>query len=754
MLNEVPCVMQMRKAAFALLAVLALSAIVILGQGQTDQSATSAATPLPPNKVWYTYDPWIEQYANSLREYYGFEKCEYFIDGNYILFLFSDDGSSSFSLSLFDKEQEIFVDDLGKAYKLYYNYYLHKNKNEIVNSLRSKLNSQEANAEIIMQFSNSWAVKGGYLVADVTAWARGFLSCYPDLQCTLDLMQLAKDEELSMLDADMTYYDILDQIVERSSIYPAAVDKTEKAVMELKKQDLEGQQGVLEIASNSLDLLKIGAEVNNLPNVPSESLSTLDDIFAQRRRMEVGLSLSNTLASVVADAIITSGDYEKASRFGLFANWHAQVAEMYAKRARDELGLFEINPSIENYHKMVRDCTNAYDNLAIGYALLSAIVESQKNTNTGWAASLIAEKFDIMRSDLSKAFGINVQKPNDLIRAYQDLADKNLEWREDAQEMDAVFERNLLKQISQEMIVPGTSKSIEKTTTTEVEVKFPDPNLEAEIRAAINKPGGTIYSADLEELTILDVESSGIKNIAGLEHCTNLQDLSLGCNPITDISPLSGLTNLQNLNLNDATPFRHSQITDISPLSGLTNLQSLGLACLPITDISPLSGLTNLLFLNLNQDPIADISPLSGLTNLQTLWLNYDQIIDISPLAGLTNLQDLDLGGNNKITDVSPLSGLTNLQTLNLDANTITDISPLSGLTNLQTLWLRFNQIIDISPLAGLTNLQNLDLGYNKITDVSPLSGLTKLQTLSLGGNTITDISPLSGLTDFKHKDW
>src|SRR5512137_1127812 len=110
---------------------------------------------------------------------------------------------------------------------------------------------------------------------------------------------------------------------------------------------------------------------------------------------------------------------------------------MYAERARKDLELFELNPSIENYHKLVRDCINAYDNLAMGYELMSAIVDSQKETPTGWATTGIA-KLDILRSDLSRSFGINVQQPDDLIRTYQDLAAKNLEWREDAQEMDAV----------------------------------------------------------------------------------------------------------------------------------------------------------------------------------------------------------------------------------------------------------------------------------------------------------------------------
>ena len=235
------------------------------------------------------------------------------------------------------------------------------------------------------------------------------------------------------------------------------------------------------------------------------------------------------------------------------------------------------------------------------------------------------------------------------------------------------------------------------------EVSIPDPNLEAAIREAIGKPTGPITEEDLQGITSLDASERGIEDLTGLEYCTNLQDLNLPFNQIADITPLSGLSNLQSLSL-----WENHQIADISPLSGLSNLQRLDIA--------------------------------------------VNQIADISPLSGLSNLWSLTLGGN-QITDISPLSGLSNLRWLDLGDNQITDISPLSGLSNLQNLWLPVNQIADISPLAGLSNLQRLLLGGNQITDISPLSGLTLIgerdkewwweTDLDLSNNNITDIQPL-----------
>jgi Leucine-rich repeat (LRR) protein len=149
--------------------------------------------------------------------------------------------------------------------------------------------------------------------------------------------------------------------------------------------------------------------------------------------------------------------------------------------------------------------------------------------------------------------------------------------------------------------------SAETSFTTEgaLAVTFPDPNLEAAIRAAIDKPTGDIYPSDLEALTALNASGKGIADLTGLEYCTNLLNLDLGGNLyISDISVLGDLTNLQTLDLHA------NQISDVSALTGLTNLWNLGLGSNQISDISALADLTNMKYLGLDSNQISDISPL------------------------------------------------------------------------------------------------------------------------------------------------
>ena len=213
--------------------------------------------------------------------------------------------------------------------------------------------------------------------------------------------------------------------------------------------------------------------------------------------------------------------------------------------------------------------------------------------------------------------------------------------------------------------------------------------------------------------------------ILGEQFSTDLTVLSLD-GPLTneDILPLKYMTELKGLWIGVLDPFH--QITDLSPLAGLTNLE----------DIS------------LNADYVTDISAFAGLTNLRSIHLVRSQVSDLSPLAGLTNLVTLQFAAS-QITDITPLAGLTNLTSLDLSWNQISDITPLAGLTNLHSIWLPVNQITDITPLAahinnGRSNLLHLRLSDNQISDLTSLTDFEYFDSLWLDGNPITDFSPIA----------
>ena len=255
-------------------------------------------------------------------------------------------------------------------------------------------------------------------------------------------------------------------------------------------------------------------------------------------------------------------------------------------------------------------------------------------------------------------------------------------------------------------------------------------------------PGEAIWPIMPEAMAALDsliIAPSGLRDLTGIEHATDLTYLHFDGNQVADLSPLAGLTELTLLYVGA------NAVTDVTPLAGLTNLYSLYLQGNAIADVSPLAALADLRYLRLDANAITDISPLAALGGLAVLGLDHNDIADIGALSMLTELTELHLDAN-RIVDLSPLQSLTNLAVLGLDDNGFGNIRPLAQLTKLRDVYLRGNAIRDLSPLGRLTKLTYLYLDRNAIVELGPLATLD-LHHLSLSGNAITDIGPLAATT-------
>ena len=286
--------------------------------------------------------------------------------------------------------------------------------------------------------------------------------------------------------------------------------------------------------------------------------------------------------------------------------------------------------------------------------------------------------------------------------------------------------------ITQPEVIPGAH------------VPIPDPNLRTAVAEELGKSlNAPITAEEMNGLRRLEAENRGIRDLTGLHFATNLGELFLTGNQISDLSPIVGLINLRTLHLFD------NPIPDMSLVKGLKNLTELAFNDARVSDLSPLAVLTNLRELHFAGNNVSDLSPLAGLTKLDTLYFPRNNISDLSPLAGLINLEVLSFWTNN-ISDISPLSGLINLKHFDFGANEITDLSPLTGLVNLRGMRTWGNPISDISPLAEITSLEAVDICGAELSDLSPLAALPRLKELYLvnvGNSDISSLSKLTGLT-------
>lgn len=105
----------------------------------------------------------------------------------------------------------------------------------------------------------------------------------------------------------------------------------------------------------------------------------------------------------------------------------------------------------------------------------------------------------------------------------------------------------------------------------------------------------SIYLEDIEEF---ELSSSDINDLDGVQFCINARAIDVSNNRISDLTPLTGLTNLEELDLSD------NQIGYIDGLSNLTKLKSVLLANNYIEDISPLFELSDLEYADLSGNKI------------------------------------------------------------------------------------------------------------------------------------------------------
>jgi len=179
-----------------------------------------------------------------------------------------------------------------------------------------------------------------------------------------------------------------------------------------------------------------------------------------------------------------------------------------------------------------------------------------------------------------------------------------------------------------------------------------DEVVERAARAWIHKPKGELTGDDLRRVTGLDLSGTPITDLTPLARMTEIQRLSLAdCDGVRDISPLKNLQKLRRLSLDGCL------MSDIGALANLKELTWLSMdQCHEIADLRPLAGLKQMKMLSVEDCPlVSDLGPLSGLTELDEIWLDGSlSVKDLSPLEPLDTLEYLNLTGCRQIQSIPP----------------------------------------------------------------------------------------------------
>lgn len=161
-------------------------------------------------------------------------------------------------------------------------------------------------------------------------------------------------------------------------------------------------------------------------------------------------------------------------------------------------------------------------------------------------------------------------------------------------------------------------------------------------------------------------------------------------------------------------------INEIAGLEHMTNLEKLTLRESNVTDISAISKLRDLKYVDLTSNPIKNIHPIEQLENINMLFLRDNKISDLTPLSKMKKIKTLDLVGNN-IEDIQPLFTLSTMKQLYLANNQISDLTGINQLSNVELLWIGNNKISNVESISKMSNLIELE-----IADVRPVEELGK----------------------------
>ena len=241
---------------------------------------------------------------------------------------------------------------------------------------------------------------------------------------------------------------------------------------------------------------------------------------------------------------------------------------------------------------------------------------------------------------------------------------------------------------------------------------------------------------DLSKIDYLDLSNNKITNVSKLKE-TNISFLNLSGNRNIDLNTVPiRYNNQENEENNDyyCLILNNCNIENIEILKQ-SNIQNISLEGNPISDVSGLSEVTDIIELNLGNTNVTDVSPLknikslylndnSGLYNIDKLsevrflQLKNCHLSDFSFINELNNLEEIYL--NNNEIETFPILNNKEMWILDISDNKLEGIPDFSKI-NCSQILMKNNEIKNISNITSVLNMESLDfldLSNNKIEEI------------------------------------
>jgi len=159
------------------------------------------------------------------------------------------------------------------------------------------------------------------------------------------------------------------------------------------------------------------------------------------------------------------------------------------------------------------------------------------------------------------------------------------------------------------------------------------------------KKGTPKWMIILSKYGFFDINKRFALDLSPLAKLQNLKLLTIRDTSVKNINSLANLVNLQKLDLSG------TNIKSIEPLTKMVNLERLVLDGTAIVDLKPVKNFKKLEHLSIMRTKVNNLEPVRNLINLQTFYAYETKISNLEPLKGLTNMRRLYISGSNNISN-------------------------------------------------------------------------------------------------------
>jgi Leucine-rich repeat (LRR) protein len=124
-------------------------------------------------------------------------------------------------------------------------------------------------------------------------------------------------------------------------------------------------------------------------------------------------------------------------------------------------------------------------------------------------------------------------------------------------------------------------------------------------------------------------------------------------------------------------------IRKLEPLTVFLQLIELAISNTMVSDISPITSLSNLTKLEISSSPIGSIERITGLSQLKHLSIENTSVEDVEPVYQLRNLISLNISGT-QVKKLKGIESLQHLEVLSINNTNIKNLKPVEELRNLK----------------------------------------------------------------------